>query len=199
MQAARPPDWGGRTVACIASGPSLTQEDCDAVRDAGLRAIVTNTSFRIAPWADVLFGYDGKWWREHIDEVERVFTGRRMTMSQLGPKWDVESVYAQGWFRGFGNSGTCAISIAIAAGASRIVLIGFDCAFGPLGETHWHGDHPRGMGNCLSIKRWPYQFGELATYARKSGATVINATRVTSLRCFERQPLEQAIGAPVPA
>lgn len=198
MQAGRP-DWGGRTVCCIASGPSLTVEDCDAVRAAGLPTIVTNTSFRIAPWADLLFGFDLKWWREHMAEVDRVFKGRRLTMSKLGVKFEVETCYAQGWFRGFGNSGACSISIAVAAGATRILLLGYDCGFAPDGRKHWHGDHPKGMSNCASLQNWPKQFAMVADHARKHRAQVINCSRSTALTCFERQPLEQALGLTVEA
>ena len=51
---------------CIASGPSLTPEDVQAVkewRDAGKgKVIVVNTTFRAAPWADAMFAMDAKWW-----------------------------------------------------------------------------------------------------------------------------------------
>jgi hypothetical protein len=64
-------------VVCIASGPSLTAEDVERVRAAGHPVIVTNTTFRLAPWADVLFGMDSKWWKEYHKEVDSVFTGRK--------------------------------------------------------------------------------------------------------------------------
>lgn len=197
MQAAQRPDWKGRTVACLASGPSLTQEDCDAVREACLPTIVTNTTFRLAPWADILFAFDGKWWREHLAEVDRSFKGRRLTMSQLGPKMNIETTYAQSWFRGFGNSGACSISIAIAAGAARVILLGFDCAFDGK-RKHWHADHPNGMSNCASIDKWPAQFQRVADLAQKEGVKVINCSRSTALKCFKRGALEAELQA-VPA
>jgi hypothetical protein len=197
MPAAQRPDWKGRTVVCLASGPSLTQEDCDAVRVAGLTTIVTNTTFRRAPWADMLFGFDSRWWREHIAEVRQVFKGRLVSASQIAPNLGVESTFCVPWFRQYANSGACAISMAVAGGASKVVLLGFDCQNGPNGEKHWHGDHPPGLSNCLSMPRWGQVFKRVAQDVEAQGVPVINATRSTALRCFERQPLEQAIGATV--
>jgi len=195
MQAAPRPDWLGRTVACIASGPSLTQEDCEAVRSAGLPTIVTNTSFRIAPWADILFGFDARWWREHLPEVRQVFRGRLITGTDVGPRLGIETTHAAPWFTRFGNSGACAISLAISARAARILLLGFDCRRGPLGEAHWHGDHPKGMSNCHSMQNWHYQFEQVAKRAAEKQVKVINCSRRTALKCFARGELQQALQA----
>jgi hypothetical protein len=197
MPAAQRPDWKGRPVVCIASGPSLTQEDCDAVHAAGMPTIVTNTTFRRAPWADMLFGFDSKWWREHLPEVRQVFRGRLVSASQIASNLGVESTFCVPWFRQYANSGACAISMALAGGASRIVLLGFDCQNGPNGEKHWHGDHPVGMSNCLSMPKWSQVFRRVAEDARSHGVPVFNATRSTALRWFERQSLERALGATV--
>lgn len=197
MRAAQRPDWSGRTVVCIASGPSLTQEDCDAVR--GLPTIVTNTSFRRAPWADVLFGFDSKWWREHLPEVRKVFKGRLMSGSQIAANLGVESVYGVPWFRLYANSGACAISLAMAGGASKVVLLGFDCQNGPNGEKHWHPDHPKGLSNCLSMPKWSDVFRRVTRDAETNHVRVVNSTRSTALRWFERQSLEQAIGVALEA
>jgi len=193
MKAGERPAWGGLTVACLASGPSLTAEDCDAVRRAGLPTVVTNTTFRLAPWADVLFGFDSAWWRAHREEVSRVFAGRLITVSQIAARYGVESLYGSPWFRQHGNSGTCAIALAVGAGARRVVLLGYDCGPGPGREMHWHGDHPKGLTNCASMGVWPAQFERVAKYARKAGCEVVNASRRTALKCFETVPLEQAL------
>lgn len=195
------PDWKGRTVVCLASGPSLTQADVDLVRRAGHPTVVTNTTFRMAPWADVLFGFDARWWSTkdpatgltHAQESARVFAGRRFTKSELGPTYGVETLHGSSWFRGFGNSGCCAIALAVHAGAARVILLGFDSTFGPKGERHWHGNHPGGLGNCASIARWPAHFKRTAHMAKLAGVVVLNCSRRTALDCFDRVPLEQAL------
>lgn len=187
------PSWGGRTVVCIASGPSLTPQDCEAVRAAGHPSVVTNTTFRMAPWADVLFGFDAAWWRQHLEEVRGVFHGRLMTPSQVAGRLGVESLYGAPWFQHAGNSGASAIALALAGGAARVVLLGYDCARGPANESHWHGDHPDGLANCASMAHWPAQFEPVARRARKAGAVVLNASRRTALTCFERVDLQEAL------
>jgi hypothetical protein len=186
------PDWAGRTVVCIASGPSLTAEDCETVRASGHPVVVTNTTFRLCPWADVLFAFDAKWWTMYHEEVKRVFKGRRLSFSQAVRHMAVESTYMSGWFHNFGNSGACAIAIAIASGADKIVLLGYDCQKTG-GAAHWHGNHPQGLSNALSLDRWPGQFKNVAMEAKNKGAVVINASRETALKCFERQVLEDAL------
>lgn len=193
MPAARP-EWRGRTVVCIASGPSLTAADCEAARAAGHPAIVTNTSFRIAPWANILFGHDSRWWKAHLDEVRASgFAGRLLTASPLGGNLGIETTHHCGWLRSYPNSGAASIGIAIAAGAARIVLLGFDCGFAPNGQRHWHPDHPASMTNCYSINAWPKHFDNVAKDARKAGIEVLNASRETKLRSFARVALEEAL------
>lgn len=194
MKAAKP-DWNGRTVVCIASGPSLTAEDVELVRESGHATIVTNTTFRLAPWADVLFGFDFKWWQHYLPEVNQAFNpkGRRISASSLAINLGVETTDASPWFRGFGNSGAAAIAFAAGGGASRIILLGYDCAISD-GEKHWHPDHAGKLSNCISISKWPKQFERTAALARQCGSQVINASRRTALTCFDRMDLEQALG-----
>lgn len=180
-------------MVCIASGPSLTAEDCEAVRRSGHPTIVTNTTFRLAPWADVLFGFDLRWWNKYIAEVKAVFGGKLMSMSQISPQHGVATMFGSTWFRGSGNSGSCAISVALPSGAKKVVLLGYDAADGPNGEKHWHGDHPKGLSNALSMKRWPGQFEKIAAEARRQNVKILNASRRTALTCFERVELEAAL------
>lgn len=181
------PDWRG-TAVCIASGPSLTEKDCESVRASGFPTIVTNTTFRACPWAQALFGYDAPWWRVHLPEVKAIFPGRLFcpfpTVRAQGVEWArVES---------FGMSGTGAISFAIAAGARRVIALGYDCQLTD-GRAHHYGDHPPELRNCTSLPSWPAKFARLARFARKRGAMVLNASRETALTCFDRAPLESCL------
>ena len=171
------------------------------MRRAGCPTVVTNTTFRLAPWADVLFGFDARWWSTkdprtgltYAQESQRDFRGRRMSRSALAINFDVEALHASSWFRGSGNSGSCAISLAVSAGARRVVLLGFDCTFAESGQRHWHGDHPAGLGNCLSIARWPLQFSRIKRQADAARAEVINCSRRTALDMFTRRSLESVL------
>jgi hypothetical protein len=201
----KPPDWSGKTVFVIASGPSLTFGDCELVRMTGCPVIVTNTTFRMCPWAEALFAFDVKWWDEYHEEVKRVFKGRMLTYSNTAMRYGAESLFDCSWFTSHSNSGACAISIAIAAKAKRIVLLGADCQKTG-GETHWHGDHPKamrserarkawpdGMSNAGSMKKWPAQYKAAAMQAEIHGVELLNASRETALDCIRRVALEDVI------
>lgn len=184
------PDWRGRAVVCIASGPSLTAADCELVRASGWPTIVTNSTFRSCQWADALYGFDSPWWRINIADVRTTFAGRCYTQALHPPK-GVICARGDPKFRSFGNAGANSVSLAVAAGAMRVVMLGFDCAITD-GRTHHHADHPAPLRNCDTLPRWPTQFERLARYSTKR-AVVLNASRHTALTCFERAPIEDAL------
>jgi hypothetical protein len=179
--------WQGKTVVCIASGPSLTPADVWRVREAALPTIVTNTTFRLAPWADALMAHDGRWWTVYRAEVEQVFEGRRLTCSPARIK-GVQTLAGLLKYRAFGNSGAAAVSLAVFAGAAKVVMLGYDCQRTG-GQTHWHGSHPQGLSDAKSMDSWPAKFAQLAAYAQRRGCRVVNASRQTALQCFERGDL----------
>lgn len=179
-------------MVCIASGPSLTLEDCNTVGMAGLPVIVTNTTFRWCLWANALYAFDAKWWRIYQAEVDAAFHGRRFAGSPHAAKYGAEVTAGLPWFRQFRNSGACSISLAIAGGAGKIVLVGYDAGFID-GRKHWHGDHPTELANADSIADWPRQFEMVAKDAAQQGIKIINASRHTRLTCFPRAELEAVL------
>src|SRR4051812_2852413 len=72
------------TIVCIAGGPSLTPADVDACQ-ARARVIAINDAYRLAPWADVLYACDAKWWRWHRG-VEN-FSGRKYALEPAASVW----------------------------------------------------------------------------------------------------------------
>lgn len=185
--------WNGRTVVAIASGTSLTKADCELVRASGLPTIVTNTTFRLCPWADALFAFDLKWWAEYHEEVGSVFHGKRLSASMVATKYGAEWVYGPARYRQYRNSGACAAGWAMDQGSAKVVLLGCDAMRGPNGETHHHGSHPDELRDASSASEWVAQFALLAKDAEKRGVEIVNASRRTALRCFRRVALEDAI------
>ena len=191
--------WKGRTVFVLASGPSLTEEDVTAVRDYATAhdcpVVVTNTTYRLAPWASLLFFYDRQWWRVHEQEVLDSFAGDIVTMAAINqPR--VLSLFGER-FNAYKNSGGGAINFAVYAGAKRIVLLGLDGQYAPDGRRHWHVQDPR-LGNAGSLPRFVKQFPSLAASAATQGVEILNASRQTGLTCFRRVALE-AIISPIPS
>jgi hypothetical protein len=174
---------------CIASGTSLTAEDCETVRESGYPTIVVNSSFRRALWADILFAMDAPWWNEYIRDVEQTFPGERWGYVRVPAEYKVYATKGALYPTGWGNSGSYAISLAVVSKPMKIVLLGYDCQYGPQGQRHWHADYPEKMGNATTLKRWPYQFELVAKYARQHGIPVLNCSRATALTHFERGEL----------
>lgn len=176
------PRW--REAVCIASGPSLTREDCELVkvwRDTGdgRGIIVVNSAFMFAPWADMIYALDVKWWNVYTDKVPA-------SMIKVSHKYD-------GAFKPDSmdtvNSGSNAIALAHATGASRITLIGYDLQLTG-GKSHCHGDHPPVLGNCKNIATWPERFARVAML---KNCQIINASRETALAFFPRMRLEHCL------
>ena len=185
--------WKGHTAVCIASGPSLTAEDVARVvawRDAAAdrHILVTNTTFRDVPTADVIFGFDSRWWKIYYDEVAATCPGERVTVTAQNLAG--VAVVEKKQMPNFGNSGAGQVALAIFAGCRDVGMLAYDAQHGPGGEVHHHGNHPRGLGNALSMPRWPAAFQKLADHAQVKGVRVVNCSRRTALKCFAKIALE---------
>lgn len=184
----------GETVVCIASGPSLTREDVEAVRGKA-RVIVVNNSYQLAPWADVLYGCDARWWKWHNGAPE--FHGMKFALTGDAAKWPGVKVLGRGSSQGLsldpakvclgGNSGYQAINVAVLMGAVRIVLLGYDMKVGERGKQHWHADHPMKMRSPYTTFQRAYQ--TMVKPLTQAGVEVVNCSRETALTCFARRSL----------
>ena len=105
--------WRGQTVVCLASGPSLTADDVEAVRLSGHPAIVVNCTFRAAPWAQVLYGMDRSFWQHYLPEIERTFAGTRVGVHLMPARYRCAAMKGVAGFRPYNNSGAGAISLAL--------------------------------------------------------------------------------------
>lgn len=92
------------------------------------------------------------------------------------------------------NSGYQVIGLAYMWGPPRrIVLLGYDMQRGPSGESHHHGDHEGGLPNLGTLDEWSRRMNELAFDLRVQGVEVVNCSRATALRCFDRAQLQDAL------
>lgn len=189
--------WSGKTVFVLASGPSLTETDVARVQRYSEQyqcpVVVTNTTFKLAPWADLLFFHDRKWWDIHGAEVGDAFSGLCVTMSSLSTS-RVLSLAGTG-FKAYRNSGGGAINFAMLAGAKRIITLGLDGKYASDGRRHWHIQHPK-LGDAASLPRFVKIFPQLAQDAKSKGVEIINASRDTALICFPRVTLENVLSSP---
>ncbi len=201
--------WDNYEVVIMASGPSMMQEQADAAyvwrdRAPSRKAIVVNTTFRLAPWSDILYACDARWWLGHAQEVNNVFSGERWTQDKgLSKEVGMHVVESQrlpglgrkpGTINQGANSGYQALNIAYQAGVRKVILLGFDMK--PDGKkTHWHGDHPAPMNSSNPYRKWVENFDQMAQDLKDDGVEVVNATASTALACFKKVPWEEALAS----
>jgi len=146
-----PPTWMGCTAVCIGGGPSLTPEDVDYVRDKA-NVIAINDAYKLAPWANILYACDLKWWNWHggVPEFKHI---KATQDKKASLKYDLK--YLQQTFIDDGeagqvslgfdavpgnirtgrNSGYQAMHLAMQLGATKIILLGYDMQF-KIGRAH---------------------------------------------------------------
>lgn len=205
------PLFAGETVFCVASGPSLTQETCDRLR--GRRVIVVNSSWRLAPWADVLFFTDSGWF-EANRAVVTAWEGLVVSMSRTAKRELPDKVKR---VRGFGqptfpprrfpplgdphilqgrSSGHTAIALAIGLGASRVAMVGYDMRL-VNGREHFHHDEriyqaPRDL--TLYENEFVPGFKGWQAASQVSGVEIVNCTPGSAVTEFPFADLDQLVG-----
>lgn len=177
----------------MATGPSLTAQDAQAVRGKA-RVMAVNNAITLAPFADALWASDAKWYRWHQGVPS--FHGLKFCLEGTHYR-DVKTLQPTGRLgleldphgvKTGENSGYAAINCAVHLGAKRIVLLGYDMQYGPKGERHFFGDHPERA--TRRNESYLPNYLTLVEPLRRLGIEIINCTRRTALKCFPRQSLD---------
>lgn len=172
--------------------------------------IAINNAYRLAPFADVMYFADSRWWKWNKEREDyRAFAGQKVTILPTGMEVDDPDVHvlrngdevgrenpglsldAQTLLTGR-NGGYQAVNLAVLAGGNPILLLGYDM-------RHVDGrDHFDGGGHPL-----PTEAADLAFYAKRFrsmveplqrvGVSVINVTPGSALDAFPRASLEEAL------
>jgi len=189
--------WPGETFVCIGGGPSLAQADVDYCRGKA-RVIAINDGYRMAPWADVLYACDDRWWNWHKGVPS--FTGLKYALLKRAAVWPGVQVLNNTGSSGLEmkpkglrtgrNSGYQAINLAVHLGAARIVLLGYDMQRTG-GKEHWFGDHPNKQTSPLGSFRG--MFDTIREPLKELGISVTNCSRETALTSFPRARLEDTL------
>jgi hypothetical protein len=208
-----PPLWKGEAAVLMATGPSLTLEDVDYCRGKA-RVLVVNDNYRLAPWADLHYFCDHRWWDWHKDRKEyKVFEGLRVKLlkeeegdAQIS---GVKFIKNKGWGKTVDgnctglcsdptgvyngkNSGYQAINLAAHLGVKRMLLLGYDMKAESAAQSHWFGDHPV-VSSWHSYKAWAKHFDSLVPDLKARGIEVVNCTPGSALTCFPRAELRDAL------
>jgi hypothetical protein len=202
----RLPALSGRTVVCIATGPSLTQAQIDFVYDyasIGLVSVIAVCDAGLderapmsAPWADILYAGDWTWWSHwrpttgavracgQIEAVQRgyadvclVVEPEPVVLDRVGVVWSGR------------HSGIQALQLAVTLDAAKVCLLGYDCRMHG-NRRNFYRDRPRQFSGP-----WTGESHEWASnYARlEIPVPVINCTPGSAIDCFPRSPIEEAL------
>lgn len=193
------PDWSGQDCVIVASGPSAVDQPLDLVRGRS-KVIVINHSWRLAPWADVLYASDFGWWRSGFGNS---FVGLKVSRSVVPgvhkvdlvplPKtgeWVNDMVLGRPGVIGTGgSSGFQALNLAVQFGSRSIALVGFDARVD--GGTHWHGDHVRGLNNPTeaTAAMWALHLDRAALRLSAAGVDVVNCSSTSALTAYPKTGL----------
>lgn len=193
--------WPGCTMVLLGDGPSLTRADVACVRGRA-RVLAMNYSFRLAPWADVLWSYHTRTLVGDSGVDPTTFAGRIFTLERTAPAppWPVIAMTgatgleaAPTGVRHGNNSGYSAINAAFHLGARRIVLLGYDCCAAEDGRFNWARPADDPGRPAYQFALWRQRFETLVAPLRAAGVEVLNASRRTALECWPRVSLAEAL------
>jgi hypothetical protein len=196
------PDWTGETVVCMATGPSLTSEQVDVVRNAKVRTIAINDlglSSRnpSASWCDIWYAADQTFWLEPAYEMQARASHALKVCAEdascrtknllavvdlfLQTNDDAKALqFIQGFAVSGGHGGYQCLQLAMSLGASRVLLIGYDCK--PNGEqTNYFGRKPQHLHKASPYKAWVESYQNLVL---REGSTVINCTPGSAIKAY---------------
>ena len=193
-----PPMWKGRWVAVLASGPSMSPQVADSVRH--LPRVVVNTTYLLAPDADVIYASDAKWWA--TNPAALACSGVKCSIEPRPGAWPavpagvvvLRNTGREGYDRDPGcartiqNSGAVGIQIAIKAGADRVLLLGFD-----MRGKNWHQPHKLGTSSAEFLARCVVGYRSFARSIAPLGVAILNCTPNSALDCFPKVSLAEAL------
>jgi hypothetical protein len=213
-----PREWPGATVAVLACGPSMNRATADRLRGRCRVIAVNNVGIptrdesgtvqpALAPWAEVLYAADAKWWqcyREHA----LAFPGLKVSVqggpplgqvlklerAPSGPPYDPRPTHLSLG----GNSGYQAACLAVHFGAARVLLFGFDMrAVGK--RKHYYGNHPNPLNSAQNYAGWINNFARLGQALKRRGVALVNCTPGSALRGLDQSTLEAEFPCWTPA
>jgi hypothetical protein len=199
------PRWhDGRTVIVAAPGPSLTPKVAERCRNHTVVAI--KEAYRLLPWAEVLYGCDGKFWDRRDGCPD--FDGEKWSSHggnsiddkiRFAKRYDLKLVHGKSGttfsldpkhIHYGNNSGFQAINLTILFGATNIVLVGFDMRE-VNGNPYFFGKHPARNQAAPYAKFVP----TFANAAKRlpSNIKIVNATPDSVLTCWPLVDLDSAL------
>jgi hypothetical protein len=199
--------WVGQPCFVIAGGPSLIDFDFERLRGKG-HIIAINRAFEYAPWADILFFMDNKFYRM-CHEGERylkwqAFKGYKVFLDLMGRKYEdcyhvrslgrvgLSHAISKGLYHG-NNSGVGALNLALVLKARPVYLLGYDCRFEE-NRSHFHSGYgPR--ANESTVKGFVRDFERMAKFMREERTSIVNLNPRSGLKIFRFGNIDEVLNA----
>jgi len=91
------------------------------------------------------------------------------------------------------HSGFQALNLAILAGASKVLLLGYDARRGADGSTHFHGDHPVTAPAEAAFAEFRRSFSAAQADIEAAGVKVLNCSPGSAIDAFPKVSLQEAL------
>lgn len=193
-------EWAGEAAFIIGGGPSIKDFDFSRLRGRGRVVAVNNAGIEpeCAPWADVLYWSDQRWFdwnhkriNDHTGpyKITRKESPRQRTDADIKvlrffpSKLSHRSDALGGWC-----SGSSAINLAYLFGARVIILLGFDMRPG-----NWHDKHQKPPLDGQHRNKFVPVLESMAPELLRAGVTVLNTNPASALRCFPFADIEEIL------
>lgn len=203
-----PPFLLGRTVALLASGPSLTPRQVWECSQAGFALVGCNNQ---AIYALDAIWVPGERWLDDINprvaHIPHRFTTvppSRRRSTKNPPRYREDWQYLEtdpniGWSedpttlaRGQ-HAGFQMINLAALAGATRILLLGYDGRLVPGKERHWFGPHPPGHDVDSKYDDFNLNYRRARGPLHDAGIEIVNATEGSAIDAFRQMPMPEVL------
>lgn len=200
------PDWSGETAVCIATGPSLTSDQVEAVRRANVRTIAINDAGHpsrtpSATWCDIWYAADQSFWLNYRPESNALKVCAESKCNRRGELFDIVDLFldlddaerARAYVPGYalhgGHGGYQCLQLAMSLGATRILLLGYDCQ--PRGDqTNYFGRKPAHLHKDSPYKAWVQCYDKLVL---KEGVKVINCTPGSAIKAYSFADIRECL------
>jgi hypothetical protein len=194
-------NWSTDTAVIIATGPSLSDEQLETVRQSGAKSIAVNNAWERAPWCDAAYAGDYMFFKVHVAQMKQACKGRIWTCDRAAaerhqlhyakpansPGLGTSRVHLNG------NSGFQSINLAAIWGAKKIVVIGMDMKPAADGRLHFFGAHPKPLTQRCLFEEWRHKAGPMAIDAERLGIDIVNCTPGTALQVFRLGDLQREL------
>lgn len=168
------------TWALLAPGPSASAGLAEKVADLPVGAI--GCAYQLAQWASFIASSDAAWWRTYRDAFEWP-----VPKFCMGTAAGVERIRID-YLGTAVNSGVLGLECAVRAGATRILLLGFD-----MHGTHFFGPYANGLRNTQPHQRAQH-LRQYEGWARMNKRVeVLNCTSGSALKCFKARELDACL------